>query len=248
LRRSISIIIPAYNEEKRLPPTLVRIQEYLERSGWEFFEILVVDDGSVDQTAETARRAGARVIRNECNRGKGYTVRHGMLEAKGEWALLSDADLSTPIEDLTKLWTIAEAREAQVVIGSRALDRSLIGIRQPFLRDRVGRLFNLLMRAVTGLPFRDTQCGFKLFEANAARQIFSRQRLDGFGFDVEALYIARSLGYSCLEVPVRWNNVAGTTVSLWRGIAAFLDPLKVRWNSIAGKYKAPAHRSGKANK
>lgn len=237
MRRSISIIIPAYNEEKRLPASLEKIQDYLRRSGWDFSEIVVVNDGSLDGTAELARCAGARVIENPGNRGKGYSVRHGMLEAKGEWALLSDADLSTPIEDLVKLWSIAEAYQAPVVIGSRALDRSMIGVRQPFFRDRIGRLFNLVMRLITGLPYRDTQCGFKLFETRAAQAIFSRQRLDGFGFDVEALYIARRLGYLCVEVPVRWNDMAGSKVNLWRGIAAFFDPIKARWNGVRGRYR-----------
>ena len=237
MRRSISIIIPAYNEEKRLPPTLEKIQNYLQRSGWDFSEIVVVDDGSRDHTAELARCAGARVASNPGNRGKGYSVRHGMLEAKGEWALLSDADLSTPIEDLAKLWAIAEAYQAAVVIGSRALDRSMIGVRQPFFRDRIGRLFNLVMRIITGLPYRDTQCGFKLFETKAAHAIFSRQRLDGFGFDVEALYLARRLGCLCVEVPVRWNDMAGSKVNLWRGVAAFFDPIKVRWNGLTGRYR-----------
>ena len=237
MRRSISIIIPAYNEEKRLPATLERIQAYLRKSEWEFAEIVVVDDGSRDGTAEVARRAGVRLLANPGNRGKGFSVRHGMREAAGEWALFSDADLSSPIEELEKLWSAAEGARAAVAIGSRAVDRSLIGVRQPFFRDRVGRLFNLAMRIVTGLPFRDTQCGFKLFEAGAARAIFSRQLLDGFGFDVEVLFIARRLGLKCLEVPVKWNDVAGTKVSLWRGVAAFLDPVKVRWNGLAGKYQ-----------
>ena len=197
----------------------------------------MVDDGSQDATAEAARRSGARVIANPGNRGKGYAVRNGMLQAQGEWVLFSDADLSSPIEELEKLWRIAEKETAEVAIGSRALDRSLIGVHQPFFRDRVGRLFNLVMRLSTGLPFHDTQCGFKLFHARAAKEIFSRQRLDGFGFDVEALYIARRLGFKCLELPVRWNDVAGTKVSLWRGIAAFLDPIQVRWNGLTGKYR-----------
>jgi len=236
LRRSISIIIPAYNEEKRLPATLQAVQEYLGREPWEFTEIIVVDDGSRDGTQQVAYRADARVLTNPGNQGKGYSVRHGMLEARGEWALLSDADLSAPIGELEKLWNSAAGENAAVAIGSRALDRSLVGVHQPLLRESVGRFFNVMMRLVTGLPFRDTQCGFKLFEARAAREIFSRQRLDGFGFDVEVLYIARQLGYKCLEVPVRWNDVAGTKVSLWRGLAAFLDPIKVRWNGITGKY------------
>lgn len=237
LRRSISIIVPAFNEEKRLPNTLDAIHRYLAGSAWDFAEVLVVDDGSRDRTAETACRAGARVVRNPGNRGKGYTVRHGMTEAKGEWALFTDADLSAPIEELEKLWCAAEKAQAQVAMGSRALDRSLIGVHQPLLREMSGRAFNLAMRAITGLPFRDTQCGFKLFETPAAREIFRRQRLDGFGFDVEVLFIARRLGCRIVEVPVRWNDVAGTKVSLVRGLAAFLDPLRVRWNGLTCKYR-----------
>ena len=237
MRRSISIIIPAYNEEKRLPATLDKIRENLCHAAWEFWEIIVVDDGSRDATAEVARRGNVRVLANPGNRGKGYAVRHGMLEARGEWALFSDADLSAPIEELSTLWSAVERENASVAIGSRAIDRSLIGVHQSLFREYMGRFFNLMMRAITGLPFHDTQCGFKLFEARAAREIFSRQRLDGFGFDVEVLYIARHLGYKCLEVPVRWNDVAGTKVSPLLGMAAFLDPLKVRWNGITGKYR-----------
>jgi glycosyltransferase involved in cell wall biosynthesis len=209
----------------------------LSRAPWDFSEIVVVDDGSQDGTAELARRSGARLIANPGNRGKGFTVRNGILQAQGEWVLFSDAGLSSPIEELEKLWRITEKESADVAIGSRALDRSLIGVYQPFFRDRVGRLFNLVMRLSTGLPFHDTQCGFKLFEARAAKEIFSRQHLNGFGFDVEALYIARRLGFKCLEVPVKWNDVAGTKVSMWRGVAAFLDPIQVRWNGLTGKYK-----------
>jgi dolichyl-phosphate beta-glucosyltransferase len=174
-----------------------------------------------DGSAQAARAAGARVLENPGNRGKGYSVRHGMLEAKGEWALFTDADLSAPIEDLEKLWAAAEHRSVRVAIGSRAIDRSLVGVHQPAFREAMGRVFNLAMRAITGLPYRDTQCGFKLFEASAAREIFSRQRLDGFGFDVEVLFIARLLGYREIEVAVKWNDVAGTKVSTWRGVARF---------------------------
>ena len=237
MRRSISIIIPAYNEERRLPATLDRVREYLAASPWEFSEVVVVDDGSRDRTVDVARAAGARVLQNPGNRGKGYSVRHGMLEAKGEWSLFSDADLSSPIAELERLWQQAEREQARVAIGSRALDRSLIGVHQPFFREAMGRIFNFVMRLMTGLPFRDTQCGFKLFEAAAAREIFGRQKLDGFGFDVEILYIAQRLRYKSIEVPVKWNDVAGTKVSLWRGMTEFLDPLKVRWNGITGMYK-----------
>lgn len=237
MRRSISIIIPAFNEEKRLPSTLSMVKAYLESTSWEFAEIVVVDDGSRDGTVEVARKAGARVLQNPGNRGKGYSVRHGMLEAKGEWALFSDADLSSPIEELDKLWSAIEREKAQAAIGSRDLDRSLIGVHQPLFREWGGRFFNLVIRVVTGLPFHDTQCGFKLFEGAAAQQIFKRQRVERFGFDVEVLFIAQSLGYRTLEVPVRWNDVAGTKVKMWGAVTAFLDPLKVRWNGIAGKYK-----------
>jgi len=237
LKRSISIIIPAYNEEKRLPATLQMVKAYLDSSRWDFAEIVVVNDGSRDRTADVARAAGARVLENPGNRGKGYTVRHGMLEAKGDWILFSDADLSAPIDDLERLWSGMEQSKAQVAIGSRALDRSLIGVRQPVFREFSGRFFNIVMRLITGLPFRDTQCGFKLFSSSVARDIFSRQQLDGFGFDVEVVFIAQKLGYRVVEVPVRWNDVAGTKVSLWSGIKGFLDPLKVRWNGIQGKYR-----------
>jgi glycosyltransferase involved in cell wall biosynthesis len=240
LRRSLSIIIPAFNEEKRLPLTLEAVRRYLEKNGWEFAEIVVVDDGSTDRTVEVAQAAGVRVLKNPGNRGKGYSVRHGMLQAKGDWLLFSDADLSAPIEDVEKLWRAVEEKGAQVAIGSRAIDRTLVGVHQPFLREAGGRLFNVVMRLVTGLPFQDTQCGFKLFERRAACEIFGRQLLDGFGFDVEVLYIAQRLKCRALEVPVRWNDVAGTKVSMWRGLTAFLDPLKVRWNGVIGKYNRPA--------
>jgi len=196
-----------------------------------------VNDGSRDGTAAVARTAGVRVLDNPGNRGKGYSVRRGMLEAKGDWALFTDADLSSPIGELEKLWSAAERESTAVAIGSRAVDRSLVGVRQPLLREAMGRIFNIAMRAATGLPYRDTQCGFKMFETAAARRIFSLQTLDGFGFDVEALYIARRLGYRTVEVPVIWNNAPGTTVSLWRGLLAFLDPLKVRWNGMTGRYR-----------
>ncbi len=237
MRRSISIIIPAFNEEKRLPSTLKTVKAFLDRSHWDFAEIVVVDDGSSDGTAAAAESAGARVLRNPGNRGKGFTVRHGMLEAKGEWALFTDADLSSPIEELEKLWSAVEQNVARAAIGSRAVDRRLVGVHQPPFREIMGRIFNLMMRLITGLSFRDTQCGFKLFETSASHEIFRRQRLDGFGFDVEVLFIAKHLGYRTLEVAVRWNDVAGTKVSLVRGIAAFLDPLKVRWNGLTGKYR-----------
>jgi dolichyl-phosphate beta-glucosyltransferase len=237
LKRSLSIIIPAYNEAKRLPASLVKLREYLSASQWDFAEIVVVDDGSTDSTVQVARDAGVRVLQNPGNRGKGYSVRHGILEAKGEWALFTDADLSSPIGEIEKLWSAVEHERAPIAVGSRAVDRSLVGVRQPMFREAVGRVFNAAMRLVTGLDIKDTQCGFKLFETSAGREVFSRQQLDGFGFDVEILFIAKQLGLRAVEVPVRWDNVEGTKVSLWLGFAAFLDLLKVRRNALQGKYK-----------
>jgi dolichyl-phosphate beta-glucosyltransferase len=209
----------------------------LSASHWEFSEILVVNDGSRDRTSAVAAAAGVRVLENPGNRGKGYTVRHGMLAAKGEWILYTDADLSAPIEELETLWRALRESPADAAIGSRAVDRSLIGVHQPWTREMMGRFFNLVMRLITGLPFRDTQCGFKVFSAAAAKDVFSRQQLEGFGFDVEVLFIAQKLGLKVLEVPVHWDNVEGTKVSLFSGAKAFLDPLAVRLNSLKGLYK-----------
>ena len=242
MTRSLSIVIPAFNEERRLPATIARLRCYLAHANWEFSEIVVVDDGSSDATVRVVQNmepvgAPIRAMRNPGNRGKGYAVRNGVQKAKGEWTLITDADLSTPIEELEKLWSAARDSGAPVIIGSRALDRSLIGVHQPLLRESAGRLFNLAVRWITGLPFQDTQCGFKLMETRAAREIFRRQQIERFGFDVEALFIARQLGYSVVEVPVKWNDVAGTKVSTIGGVAAFLDPIRVRWHQMKGQYR-----------
>jgi dolichyl-phosphate beta-glucosyltransferase len=237
LKRSLSIIIPAYNEAKRLPASLAKVKEYLASSKWEFAEVVVVDDGSRDGTAELAEAEGVRVVRNPGNRGKGYSVKHGMMEARGEWTLFTDADLSSPIGEVEKLWSAVEQAGAEAAIGSRAVDRSLVGVHQPVMRELMGRMFNLAMRVVTGMNFRDTQCGFKLFRTDVGQRVFALQQLDGFGFDVEVLFIAKRLGYLALEVPVRWDNVEGTKVSLLNGFVAFLDLVKVRRNAIQGKYR-----------
>jgi glycosyltransferase involved in cell wall biosynthesis len=238
--KSISIVIPAYNEQHRLPSTLETVSSYLRAHSWEFCEIVVVNDGSTDATAQVAHEIDSggclRVLDNPGNRGKGYSVRHGMLEAKGEWILYTDADLSAPIEEIEKLFTAVLTNQAAGAIGSRALNRALVGVHQPLFREYAGRLFNVVMRAITGLQFRDTQCGFKLYHSEAARQIFSMQQLDGFGFDVEDLFIAKRLGYRILEVPVRWNDVAGTKVGMGSGLNAFLDLIRVRWFHFRGHY------------
>ena len=228
--RSLSIVIPAYNEEARLPATLDRVLAWLDRQQLEFRELIVVDDGSSDRTTAVAEsRAGVRLLRNPGNRGKGYAVRHGMLEARGEWVLYSDADLSAPIEDATILYKAAAESGAQIAIGSRALDRSLVSVHQSSFREWSGRAFNVIMRAVTGLKFRDTQCGFKLYRGDAAKAVFSRQKLDGFSFDVEDLYLAKQAGLRAIEVPVHWANVEGTKVSMGQGIKSFADLLKIRF-------------------
>jgi len=240
---SISIVIPAYNEERRLPATLRSILEYLRTRDWAPWEIVVVNDGSKDGTAAVAARfaaehAGVRVLENPGNRGKGYSVRHGMLEAQGDWALFTDADLSAPIEELDKMIAAARASGASVAIGSRAVDRRLIAVRQSLFRETAGRIFNLLMRAVTGLPFADTQCGFKLFERNAVQQVFRRQRIERWGFDAEVLFIAQKFGYKIVEVPVRWSHSEGTKVSMFGdSVNMFLDLLRIRRNQVRGLYR-----------
>jgi len=228
--RSLSIVIPAYNEEKRLPSTLDRLSQWIGEHGPPFCEVLVVDDGSRDGTAAVAERcAGIRLLRNPGNRGKGYAVRHGMLEAKGDWVLYTDADLSSPIEDVELLYGEAQRAAAVIAIGSRAVDRSLVSKHQPIFREVSGRVFNLMMRIVTGLRFADTQCGFKLYRRDAAQAVFSRQKLDGFSFDVEDLYLAKKLGLHAIEVPVHWANVEGTKVSMGQGMKSFADLFKIRF-------------------
>ena len=203
---------------------------------------MIVDDGSRDATADLAadwarRHPFLRLVKNPGNRGKGYSVRHGMQEAKGEWMLSTDADLSSPLEEVAKLEAAVQKHGAVVAIGSRALDRSLIGVHQAALREWGGRVFNLVMRVATALPYKDTQCGFKLFRRDAAEVIFDRQLLDGFGFDVEDLVIAKVHGLKVVEVPVRWNNVEGTKVGALSSARAFSDLAVVRWNQVLGRYR-----------
>ena len=239
--KSLSIVVPAYNEEARLPATMKRILGWLAGRQLSFSELLVVDDGSTDRTAtlveEFARTHPlVKLLRNPGNRGKGYAIRNGMLAGQGDWILYSDADMSAPIEEVEKLYREAQAKQAVIAIGSRALDRSLTAVHQSAFREYSGRFFNLVMRTLTGLPFDDTQCGFKLFRSDAAKAVFSRQLLDGFSFDVEDLYIAQKCGLKAVEVPVRWSNVEGSKVRLSQGLKSFSDLLRIRANGASGKY------------
>jgi len=243
---SLSLVIPAYNESSRISTSLRSIGRYLETASFDPVEVIVVDDGSRDGTAEaaiSAKRAISavggelRVISNPSNCGKGYSVQRAMQEAHHDWLLCSDADLSTPIKELDRLMGAAAEGGYDVAIGSRAVDRSLIGDHQPLYREALGRIFNLNVRLLTGLPIADTQCGFKLFSRQAARQIAARQRLAGFGFDVEQLYLARKLGFRVAEIAVEWNNNADSSVTLRTGLRAFSDVWRVKWNDWTGRYE-----------
>lgn len=248
--RSLSIVIPAFNEQRRLPETIQNLVNFFETPHLDHLEIIVVDDGSTDETAGVVRRyadadARFRLLENKVNRGKGYAVRHGMLRATGEWRLLTDADLSTPIAELWTLHRAAVARNAAAAIGSRGIDRTLISRHQTFLRESGGRFFNFVMRRITGLDFADTQCGFKLYRADAAEAIFSRQQLDGFSFDVEDMYIAKLLGIPVVEVPVRWANAEGTKVNFRSTLRAFADLVRIRLHAQAGRYQTARNVWGK---
>jgi glycosyltransferase involved in cell wall biosynthesis len=241
----LSIVIPCYNEEQRLGASLGRIREYLAPKSYER-EVLVVNDGSKDRTSEVARAqqelfsaAGVelRLLENPGNRGKGFSVKNGILSARGDIALFTDADLSAPITEADKLLGPIESGQYDVVFASRALHDSVIPVHQSVIRETAGRTFNVLMRSIVGLRYKDTQCGFKAFRTEKARAVFDRQIIEGFGFDAEVLFIAQKLGLRMLELPVIWSHVEGSKVGLFSDSRRmFTDLVKIRWNAVRGRY------------
>jgi glycosyltransferase involved in cell wall biosynthesis len=236
----LSIIVPSFNEEARLPASLYLIAAYVSSQN-RSAEVLVVDDGSNDRTAEVAasfadRIPNLRVLTNGENRGKGYSVRHGMQEARGEYVLFTDADLSAPIEEADKL--LSALRQYDIAIGSRALNRDLIDVHESLFREFAGIIFNRIVRIVLWLPFVDTQCGFKAFRRERCRIIFEQQRIERFGFDPELLYLARHHGLKATEIPVRWSHSPATKINMMRdSIQMFVDVFTIRWNSLLGRYR-----------
>lgn len=243
----MSIVIPAYNEARRIEKSLEKIRQYLDSHSF-LSELIVVDDGSTDETphqlGDTAAQWGIlRILRNEPNRGKGYSVRRGVLEARGKYVLFTDADLSTPIEEVDRLLEVLESLEADAVVGSRALNRSMIGVRQPRFRELSGILFNVLVRLFTGLSLSDTQCGFKLFRRESTQRAFQLQTVDGFGFDPEVLFLIKRSGGRIIEVPVRWNNDPATKVRFLRDSSVmFWDLVRLRWRHGKNSRQRKSHQ------
>ncbi len=243
MKPKISIVVPAFDEQDRLGPSVVKILEFADAFA-EPIELIVVDDGSSDKTADVARESTAKfpqimskVIRYEQNRGKGFAVKTGLLAAEADFALFSDADLSSPIEEMPKLIDPIVAGEYDVAFGSRAIDRSLIGTHQPWRREQGGRVVNLIIKKMSGLDFWDTQCGFKAFNMNKFRPLLNVMTIDRFGFDVEFLFVAKYHGLRLLEVPVRWNDVAGSKVSVFRDTSRMFSELNlIRKNAKSGAY------------
>jgi glycosyltransferase involved in cell wall biosynthesis len=241
-----SIVIPAYNESARIGATLQAVLACVRQRGWNA-EVIVVDDGSHDSTAEIVRAFAQnapelRMIHNPGNRGKGYSVRNGILQSLGEVVMFTDADLSAPIEEADGLFA-AIAGGADIAIGSRWLERTRQSIRQPLYRQFFGRCFNVVTHAVMGLPYADTQCGFKAFTRAAAQTVFQLQTIERWGFDPEILFIARKRGYRVVEVPVSWAHDERTRISYLRdGTRMLQDIAIVRWNALRGHYNKPVER------
>ncbi|MBV9574780.1 MAG: glycosyltransferase family 2 protein [Acidobacteriales bacterium] len=237
---SYSIVVPAFNEAARIGRTLEDVLAWAAQERLEA-EVIVVNDGSRDQTAEIVRgymlrHSNLRLLENPGNRGKGYSVRHGMMHATGEIRLFSDADLSAPIEEASKLFS-AIAGGADIAMGSRWLRSETQTQKQPLQRQFLGRVFNRLLRVILGLKFKDTQCGFKAFTRPAAEYIFPRQRIERWAFDPELLYLAKRAGLKVIELPVAWAHRTGTHIHPLRdGFLMLIDVLQIRWNALLGKY------------
>jgi glycosyltransferase involved in cell wall biosynthesis len=235
-----SIVIPAFNESQRIIETLDKILAYITEQRWDA-EIIVVNDGSRDNTADIIRRYSRdypliRLLENPGNRGKGYSVRHGMMEAKGDVLLLSDADLSAPIYEAPKLFRAIE-EGADIAVGSRWKDRRTQTVRQPIYRQITGRIFNLLLQTILGLPIKDTQCGFKAFTRHAAESIFPPQRVERWGFDAEILFLGKKFNFKIAEVPVEWANDLRSKINPIRdGFSIVWDMVRVRSYSLRGMY------------
>src|SRR5215212_798100 len=251
---SLSIVIPAYNESARIGKTLRAVVAYLEQQTGGG-EVIVVDDGSKDDTTSVAKSVFAeravrgvegRVIRVRPNKGKGNAVRTGLLAARHTVAAFFDADLSMPVTETPKLVEPIRSGQYDVVFGSRALDRRLIGTHQPWTREQSGRVFNFIMRLLTGLPFKDTQCGFKAFRMDVCRAVVEGALIDRFGFDVELLFIAHRANLRMLEYPVRWNDAAGGSVGFKTGLQGFAELREVRRNAARGLYDAAVARAREA--
>jgi glycosyltransferase involved in cell wall biosynthesis len=236
-----SIVIPAFNEGTRLGPTLEKVLGYVHAQKWDA-EIIVVNDGSRDDTADIVRSFAAkdptlRLVDNPGNRGKGYSVRNGMLNARAQIVLFSDADLSSPIEEAPKLFQALDAG-ADIAIGSRWLRAETQTQRQPLHRQLFGRIFNLMLRVTLGLKFKDTQCGFKAFKHPAVQKIFPLQKIERWGFDPEILFLARKFEFKVQEVPVAWGHSGETRINpLLDGFRMFEEMLRVRWYDLTGKYE-----------
>jgi glycosyltransferase involved in cell wall biosynthesis len=236
----LSIVIPAYNEAARIDLTLERVMSCVAAQGWDA-EVLVIDDGSTDTTPQIVERwmqdhPRLHLVKNDGNRGKGYSVRNGLLQAAGEVVMFTDADLSAPMEEAERLMA-ALADGADVAIGSRWMDKARQTIHQPLYRRFFGRCFNWVTRTVMGLPFKDTQCGFKAFKRPAAQVIFRLQRIERWGFDPEILFIARKLGYEVREVPVTWGHDERSRMSYLKDGMKMLEEMAIiRGNSVAGRY------------
>lgn len=231
----LSVVIPAYNEQQRISKTIRKIQEFLDSKNFDY-EIIVVDDGSRDNTSTTAQQfKKTKVIRLGKNQGKGNAVKEGILNANKSLVLMTDADLSTPIEELDKL--IKEIKNNDIVIASRNLPESKITVKQPFLRSFLGKIFPLLVKIIVLQDFEDTQCGFKLFKTNTAKEVCAKQTIKRFGFDVELLTIAKTKGYEIKEVPVSWENSDKSKVKVWKDVPKmFASLVKIRWNLLRGRY------------